>query len=140
MGSEVDFLSNSDRDTLDEFGFVKTLSGEIYLKFVDGCHFLEFPIGKIFSLHVPDDFLEFDRVVKCVLQIQPDVKNSVIHTFAIRKRGGLSIVAEKKPDDVYIYVPESCEIDIPSLSSLIISIRSMEYTTEPHPLDRFHVY
>ncbi|ANK90543.1 MULTISPECIES: hypothetical protein [Rhizobium] len=139
MGSNVDFLNVSDQETLDEFGFVKTLSGETYLKFVGGCHFLQFPIGKIFSLHVPDDFLEFDRVVKCVLKIQPDVKKSVIHTFAIRKQGGISVAAYTRPDDIYIYVPESCEIDVQLLSSLTISIVSMEYTTEPHPLNKFYV-
>ncbi|NNH60325.1 hypothetical protein HLI01_26710 [Rhizobium laguerreae] len=139
MGSDVDFLSVSDQETLDEFGFVKTLSGETYLKFVGGCHFLQFPIGTIFSLHVPDNFLKFDRVVKCVLQIRPDVKNSVVHTFAVRKRGGISVAAEKRPDDIYIYVPESCEIDAQLLSSLTISILSMEYTTEPHPLNKFSV-
>ncbi|GGD78995.1 hypothetical protein [Rhizobium anhuiense] len=139
MGSEVDFLSVSDLETLDEFGFVKTLSGEIYLKFVGGCRFLQFPIGKIFSLHVPDDFLKFDRVVKCVLQIQPDVKKSVIHTFAVRKRGGISVAADKRPDDIYIYVPERCGIDVQLLSSLTISILSMEYTTEPHPLSKLYI-
>ncbi|MGO8548172.1 hypothetical protein ACC732_26355 [Rhizobium ruizarguesonis] len=139
MGSDVDFLSVSDQETLDEFGFVKTLSGETYLKFVGGCHFLQFPTGKIFSLHVPDDFLKFDRVVKCVLQIQPNVKNSVIHTFAVRKRGGISVAAYKRPDDIYIYVPESCEIDVQLLSRLTISILSVEYTTEPHPLNKLYV-
>ncbi|MBY5881761.1 hypothetical protein HFN46_21830 [Rhizobium leguminosarum] len=140
MGSDVDFLTVSDQETLDEFGFVQTLSGETYLKFVAGCHFLDFyPMGKIFSLHVPDDFLKFDRVVKCVLQIQPDVKNSVIHTFAVRKRGGISVAAYKRPDDIYIYVPERCEIDVQLLRSLTISILSMEYTTEPHPLNKFSV-
>ncbi|MBX5160376.1 MULTISPECIES: hypothetical protein [unclassified Rhizobium] len=139
MGSKADFLSVPDQDTLDTSGFVKTLSGEIYLKFVSGCRFMEFPIGKLFSLHVPDDFLEFDRVVKCALQIQPDVKNSVIHTFAVRKRGGVSVAAEKRPDDLYIYVPEKCEVDVQLLSSLTISILSMEYTTEPHPLNKLYV-
>ncbi|WP_261337991.1 hypothetical protein [Rhizobium leguminosarum] len=140
VGSDVDFLSMSDLETLDKFGFVKTLSGETYLKFVAGCHFLDFsPMGKIFSLHVPDDFLKFDRVVKCALQIQPDVKNSVIHTFAVRKRGGISVAAYKRPDDIHIYVPESWEIDVQLLSSLTISILSMEYTTEPHPLNKFSV-
>ncbi|WEA60917.1 hypothetical protein PO860_03300 [Rhizobium sp. BJ04] len=140
VGSDVDFLSVSDQETLDEFGFVQTLSDETYLKFVAGCHFLDFsPMGKIFSLHVPDDFLKFDRVVKCALQIQPDVKNSVIHTFAVRKRGGISVAADKRPDDIYIYVPERCEVDVQLLRSLTISILSMEYTTEPHPLNKLYV-
>ncbi|MBB2713080.1 hypothetical protein N2597_03175 [Rhizobium sophoriradicis] len=139
MGSKGDFLTVSDQDTLDEAGFVKTRSGKIYLKFVGGCHFLDFPIGTVFSLHVPNDFLEFDRVVKCVLQIRPDVKNSVIHTFAVRKKGGVSVAAEKRPDDLYIYVPEQCEIDVQLLSSVTISILSMEYATEPHPLNKLYV-
>ncbi|WP_038687401.1 hypothetical protein [Rhizobium etli] len=139
MGSKGDFLTVSDQDTLDEAGFVVTRSGEIYLKFVGGCRFLDFPIGTVFSLHVPNDFLEFDRVVKCVLQIRPDVKNSVIHTFAVRKRGGVSVAAEKRPDDLYIYVPEQCEIDVQLLSSVTISILSMEYATEPHPLNKLYV-
>ncbi|OWV76308.1 hypothetical protein ATY77_07045 [Rhizobium sp. R634] len=139
MGSKGDFLTVTEQDTLDEFGFVKTVSGEIYLKFVSGCHFLEFPRGTIFSLHVPNDFLEFDRVVKCALQIRPDLKNSVIHTFAVRKQGGVSVAAEKRPDDLYIYVPEKCEIDVKLLSRVTISILSIEYTTEPHPLNKLYV-
>lgn len=134
-------LSEYEKKIIAEIGYVQKTLDNLYLKLLDDCYFLDFsPIGKILSFHVPKDFSDFDRVMELLVHFISNTPEKAFRTYAVRKRGGISIVGDKKPDYLYIFFGDEHKIDPRTTKQEIISIVFLRYTEIKTPLDDFQVH